>query len=43
MKLEGDFLGQSTALIDTYAMMHIWHKIACELFDIFTGQWKQIQ
>jgi hypothetical protein len=29
--------------LDTYALQHIWHKIACEHFDIFTDQWMQIQ
>ena len=43
MNLEGDFLGQSNALIATYALRHICHKIAFELFDIFTDRWKQIQ
>ena len=43
MKLDGDFGGQKTALMDIYALRHIWHKIACELFDIFNDQWKQIQ
>ena len=43
MELEGDIGGQQTAIIDLYVLWHIWHKIACQLFDILNDQWKNIQ